>query len=81
MLCPVNWRTRGLAGGQESVGVSQLQLGAGVSVCNILAQSRTVSEIFSHFRGKPLDGPHAQLGAEVSVEGRRRPSLQRKDTS
>lgn len=50
-------------------------------VSHIFAQSRTISEIFSQFLGEPLDGPHAQLGAEVSVEGRRRPSLQRKDNS
>lgn len=81
-LCPVSWRTRGLAEGQESVGVSQLHLGGCIfSISYIFAQSRTISEIFSQFLGEPLDGPHAQLGAKVSVEGRRRPSLQRKNNS
>lgn len=47
----------------------------------VVSPSRTFSEILSQFLREPLDGPHAQLSAQVSVEGRRRPSLQRKDNS
>lgn len=41
-----------------------------------LRQNFTLSEVFGHFLGEPLDGPDPHLGAVVPVKGRRRSSLQ-----
>lgn len=63
--------------------LSSVSCSSGLVVLSVthLWQSRTFSVIFIQFLREPLDGPHSQLGAKVSVKGRRRPSLQPKDNN